>query len=395
MLVKSFNEIFSKQYSLDIIRQSVDESDVHIKELNELINQEINLLPGMIDVFAEIQNQHREMIEYLEIPLQELCDYADGSEIEIDKTILHALHLIHEQLEKIIEKIENDFLTYLNPWQNAMLMSESLEEQIRWYVRLVRTITIVLVLTFGLSPIIFFVIVIVCCRNRCHRKHPLPKHRTNNEKENSRTTEVLANVSSSKDSSNAVRCWMRIVFFPLMCILIVIILLTSILYTVDLFAQSICRTVHDDQSFLISFLIDELLGPNKNELIVGGFDVETIFTTIINDCGNQIHFSEHFFSNQLNPLQTDVNQAMNELNKKIDDKFNASITAINITSDLERLDQFSMTINSTKIQNKIQEIRNDLQVIEIEFKKISSSIPIVPESIINQTINDVRIEKKD
>ncbi|CAF3925230.1 unnamed protein product [Adineta steineri] len=376
MLVKSFNEIFSKQYSLDIIRQSVDESDVHIKELNELINQEINLLPGMIDVFAEIQNQHREMIEYLEIPLQELCDYADGSEIEIDKTILHALHLIHEQLEKIIEKIENDFLTYLNPWQNAMLMSESLEEQIR-------------------CPIIFFVIVIVCCRNRCHRKHPLPKHRTNNEKENSRTTEVLANVSSSKDSSNAVRCWMRIVFFPLMCILIVIILLTSILYTVDLFAQSICRTVHDDQSFLISFLIDELLGPNKNELIVGGFDVETIFTTIINDCGNQIHFSEHFFSNQLNPLQTDVNQAMNELNKKIDDKFNASITAINITSDLERLDQFSMTINSTKIQNKIQEIRNDLQVIEIEFKKISSSIPIVPESIINQTINDVRIEKKD
>ncbi|CAF3662702.1 unnamed protein product [Adineta steineri] len=319
MLVKSFNEIFSKQYSLDIIRQSVDESDVHIKELNELINQEINLLPETIDVFTEIQNQHREMIEYLEIPLQELCDYADGSEIEIDKTILHALHLIHEQLEKIIEKIENDFLTYLNPWQNAMLMSESLEEQIR-------------------CPIIFFVIVIVCCRNRCHRKHPLPKHR--------------------------------------------------ILYAVDIFAQSACRTVHDDQSFLISFLIDELLGPNKNELIVGGFDVETIFTTIINDCGNQIHFSEHFFSNQLNPLQTDVNQAMNELNKKIDDKFNASITAINITSDLERLDQFSMTINSTKIQNKIQEIRNDLQVIEIEFKKISSSIPIVPEIIINQTIND-------
>jgi hypothetical protein len=38
-------------------------------------------------------------------------------------------------------------------------------------------------------------------------------------------------------------------------ILIVIVLVSGVLYGVDLLAQGACRTAHDDQPFLVSFLI--------------------------------------------------------------------------------------------------------------------------------------------
>ena len=66
-------------------------------------------------------------------------------------------------------------------------------------------------------------------------------------------------------------------------------------------------------------------------MIIGGSDLQTTLTTIIDDCGNQIHFSEHFFKNHLTTLQDDVTRAMNELDKIIDDKFKNSINAIDIT----------------------------------------------------------------
>jgi hypothetical protein len=48
---------------------------------------------------------------------------------------------------------------------------------------------------------------------------------------------------------------MRIIFIPMAIMLVVIVLLTGVLYAVDLFAQGACRTVHDDQAFLVPFLI--------------------------------------------------------------------------------------------------------------------------------------------
>jgi hypothetical protein len=137
-----------------------------------------------------------------------------------------------------------------------------------------------------------------------------------------------------------------------------------------------------------------LLGTNSSDLIIGGSDVQTTFTTIIDDCRNQIHFSGHFLKNHLIRLESIVDHAMNQLNEKIFDKFNASIVDIDITSDIDRLAKFSIAINSTEMQDKVQQIENDLTTIETQFKKITVAVPTLPSDIVNQTIDDVSIGKQ-
>jgi hypothetical protein len=66
--------------------------------------------------------------------------------------------------------------------------------------------------------------------------------------------ELVSNVQLSRCPPSVVLCWMRIVFTPMLIMLIVIVLLTGALYGVDLVVQGACRTVHDDQPFLVSFL---------------------------------------------------------------------------------------------------------------------------------------------
>lgn len=61
---------------------------------------------------------------------------------------------------------------------------------------------------------------------------------------------------SRKMNSNngVVLCLMRIAFIVMIILLVILALLTGIYYTLDLALQSTCRTVHDDQPFLINLI---------------------------------------------------------------------------------------------------------------------------------------------
>jgi len=132
--------------------------------------------------------------------------------------------------------------------------------------------------------------------------------------------------------------------------------------------------------------------------------VETTVTAIIDDCGNQIHFSARFLENHLSRLDNGTDHAINELNGKIFKNFNTSIDNINITSDLDRLTELSDMVNSTElfdvvnstaIQEKVQQIQDDLTTIETRFQNITDSIPTLPTNLVNQTISDVSIKKNN
>lgn len=45
---------------------------------------------------------------------------------------------------------------------------------------------------------------------------------------------------------------MRIAFGVMIILLVVLVLLTGVYYTLDLAVQGTCRTVHDDQPYLIN-----------------------------------------------------------------------------------------------------------------------------------------------
>ncbi len=54
--------------------------------------------------------------------------------------------------------------------------------------------------------------------------------------------------------SGVVLCLMRIAFFFMMILFIVMVVVTGIYYVLDLTLQSSCRTVHDDQPYLINLI---------------------------------------------------------------------------------------------------------------------------------------------
>ncbi|CAF1445232.1 unnamed protein product [Rotaria sordida] len=172
VFVKGFDQTLRETYFLDEIRQSISDSIIHIEELDQLINQSTSLSPETYDTFASIKIESNNMINSLKAPLQKLCDYADGKNKEIDDTIIKALNLVHQQMNKLIDTIRNDFLIEITPWQNNMLMDKNLEDKIRWYIRLVGIILLVLTIVLGFIPITFFILIIIChlC---CHQQNDL------------------------------------------------------------------------------------------------------------------------------------------------------------------------------------------------------------------------------
>ncbi|CAF1436154.1 unnamed protein product [Adineta steineri] len=173
IFIGAFDKILREQYFLDTIRDSIVDIDVHMEQLNHTINNESSSLSPVVKyLFEEINKQHQDMIEQLKIPLQELCRYSNGSEVEIDNTILNALDLVHKQLRILIDTIKRDFLGYM-----TVLMKQDLEDRVRYYIRLVGIILLVLIIIFGLIPISFLAIIILCRCCRYQRQKSSSKYR--------------------------------------------------------------------------------------------------------------------------------------------------------------------------------------------------------------------------
>ncbi|CAF4975779.1 unnamed protein product [Rotaria sp. Silwood1] len=177
IFVKGFDQILQEKYFLNEIRQSVSDSVVHIGALEQLINQTTSLTSEIYVTFASIKSESNNMIDSLKAPLQKLCDYADGKDKEIDDTIIKALNLLHQQMKKLIDTIRNDFLTHLTPWENKMLINKNLEDKIRWYIRLVGIILLVLTIVFGFIPITFVILISICYLCRCQQNGRSSKYR--------------------------------------------------------------------------------------------------------------------------------------------------------------------------------------------------------------------------
>ena len=235
LLVKAFNDILQERYFLSEITRSIADSQTHIQELNDLLDRETNVSPGAIALFNQTKENNQRMIDYLKKPIAEVCDYADGSETEVDASIFHALDQVHQQLRKLIDRIRLDILNNITPWQNAMLLDQNVEDQVQRYIGLVGIILLVFIPVMGLIPLVFTLLLLLACRQRRRRYEG----------------------SGSQKTSAVCLCSMRLVFGVMMVLMIITVLLGGILYAVDLFVQGACRVVHDDQPFLISFLTGE------------------------------------------------------------------------------------------------------------------------------------------
>ena len=167
MLIKSFNRTLEEKYFVYDILQFVNNIDRNIEELNIIIPNEPTLPPSAIKIFQDIKSQYQQMNKYLQMPLQEICNYANGTHNDIDKKLLEGLDVVHQQLRKIINTVKTDILNKITPWQNHMLIDIDIEEQIRNYMTLAGNICLVLVIFLTVIPLAFgiFVIIFRLCSN--------------------------------------------------------------------------------------------------------------------------------------------------------------------------------------------------------------------------------------
>ena len=169
MLVQAFNRILDEKYFLQDILRSVNSIDENIHELNYTINTESTFPLSVRETFKEIQEQYKEMIRYIQIPLNEICNYANGTQTDIDQKLFDVLNFVHVKLRKVISIINQDILNKITPWQSHMLIDINLENRIRKYTNLVGVIFLVLVVFLGLIPLnflIFTILLRLCCWSR-------------------------------------------------------------------------------------------------------------------------------------------------------------------------------------------------------------------------------------
>ena len=166
MLVKSFDDVLKQKYFIQDIVNNVNNIDQHIRELNDEIDRQPSIPLPAIDLFKQMEEQYQTIIIDIQIPLKEVCKYANETDTDIDKKLLEALDIVHVQLKKLIDTINQDILDKIIPWQNHMLIHTDVEEQIHRYIKLVHTFIIILLAVLGGIPCIFLIFIIIsrlCC----------------------------------------------------------------------------------------------------------------------------------------------------------------------------------------------------------------------------------------
>jgi hypothetical protein len=173
MLVKTFDEILTEKYLIRTIAQSVNRIDKNMQDLNSIVDNDTSISPSAKELFRRSKGQYQNMTDSLQGPIEKFCEYANGTQTDIDKKLLEALGRVHWDLTKTIDTIKKDILNGITPWENNMFMNIDSEEQIRGYINLIGTIFLILVIFLAIIPLGFAILIILSRLCSCDRSKPL------------------------------------------------------------------------------------------------------------------------------------------------------------------------------------------------------------------------------
>lgn len=155
MLVNAFSRIINEKYYLNNIAQNVSKISDNIEQLNIVINNDPTLPAIVISTFNDVQQEYQNTINNLQKPLEKVCNYINGTDTDIDSKIASAFGDVDRALTRIINSINNDILSTMTPWENHLLLKNSLEKDIRRYLKIAGAIAIVFVILLGVIPLSF------------------------------------------------------------------------------------------------------------------------------------------------------------------------------------------------------------------------------------------------
>ncbi|CAF3789747.1 unnamed protein product, partial [Rotaria sordida] len=230
-----------------------------------------------------------------------------------------------------------------------------------------------------------------CVHNISTKKRKSKKIRTYHINRNGERTFSYSTDDINKNKSKNTRSHrlflgsIRIAFGFIIVLLIILCIISGLLYGLDLLIQSSCRLVHYDQQFLISLIADNLIKSIDN------IDVNATLNSIVNDCNNKIHFSKKFLKEFSNELNNELIPIIIYLNDNIYKQFLISIKTINISSEVNLLNNVASFLRIKYIQNRLILIHNDFNQIEKIFTQIIQFNSRLPIKFLNQTLNQFEL----
>ncbi|CAF4094688.1 unnamed protein product [Adineta steineri] len=406
ILVKTFDKILKEKYFIRNITDSLNNITTNIKDLDIIVADYTSISPAANETYEKAKKGYNDMMNSLQTPLQEICNYASQSQTDIDDILLNALNLVHEYLRKIIDTIDKDILPEILPSDNPLFMSIEFEEEIRGYISSIGTVFLILIIFVVLIPVGFLIFLILAHLCRCDRTESSNKtpddlrmrrlsdvssmngnHRHKSHHGYSRQDSYSQDEEfeyTNKNSSCVVPCLMRLAYSIMVIIFIIMVIFSGVYYALDLSIQGACRSVHDDQPFLVSFVTDKIGGTHTS--FFNGSDINTTVLNVIDDCHNNVHFTIRMIDNYWSTLDRYINDMMNGLNKKIYEEFIKSTGEIHIPDEIILLNQFINATNIPSITTKVNEINGNLNTIETNLKNISVAEPTLPQTLVNSTI---------
>ncbi|CAF3941948.1 unnamed protein product [Adineta steineri] len=397
ILVKTFDKILKEKYFIGNITDSLTNIDTNIKDLDILVEDYTSISPSAKEIYENAKKEYNNMMNSLQIPLQEICNYASQSQTDIDIILLNALNLVHDYLRKVINTIDYDILDKILPSDNPLFMSIEFEEEIRGYISSIGTVFLILIIFVVLIPVGFLIFLILAHLCRCDRNES--SNKTPHDLRMRRISDVPSRNGYSrqdsysqdedheytnKNSSCVVPCLMRLAYSIMIIIFIIMVIFSGVYYALDLSIQGACRSVHDDQPFLVSFVTDKIGGTHTS--FFNGSDINTTVLNVIDDCRDKVHFTIRMIDNYWSTLDRYVNDMMNELNKEIFEEFIKSIGEIDIPDEITLLTQFINAANIPNITIKVNQITGNLSTIETILKNITVAEPTLPQTLVNSTI---------
>ncbi|CAF0856451.1 unnamed protein product [Adineta ricciae] len=394
MIVQTFDRILTDRYYIRNISQSLNGIDASIKTIDQIVERSDNISQAAKDLYKAAKDEFVSMIESLQEPLNEVCTYATDTQTVIDAKLLQALDLVHRKAVDIIDLIRRDVLNPITSSGSQTWMDSDLEKQIRKYTNMTETIFLIFLIFLTVIPTGFAILVLLSCL--CERDQNDSFNKIHNQigmkRIEASSRDSISDYSQHNDEyeyngsgrCGALACFMRVVFTLMIIMLILMTIVTGAYYTLDLAVHSACRTVHNDRSFLIPFVTEQVIGTsgfftNKTEL-------DTIATNIIDDCQDDVHFSSRLLNNYWPTLQRYLTDMMNELNKQVYDQFIKSIHQIDIPDEIRLFAEFVNQTNILDISNEVKQIDLDLNALNIAFVKVNASGSVLPEYVIRPTV---------
>ncbi|CAF3430709.1 unnamed protein product, partial [Rotaria sp. Silwood2] len=124
---------------------------------------------------------------------------------------------------------------------------------------------------------------------------------------------------------------------------------------------------------------------------IDNIDINATLNNIINDCNNKIHFSKKFLKEFSNELNNELIPIIKYLNENIYKQFLISIKTINISSEVNLLNNVASFLRLKYIQNRLILIHNDFNQIQRIFTQIIQFNSRLPIKFLNQTLYEFEL----